>query len=80
MTNIRRVCTVSGDLSEARGALNESQNANGDPYWVMRFSIAIYFGQTSLSAELQWVEDVSLPHILAAVLTNLVGCVKEGQN
>lgn len=64
---IRPVCKILGDLSGLRSTLKQLSGAHGKPYWQINYSVEIFFGQTSLCAELTWKENVST-----------IGCVVHG--
>ncbi|KAH7100087.1 hypothetical protein BKA62DRAFT_707558 [Auriculariales sp. MPI-PUGE-AT-0066] len=54
---MRRVCTISADMSALRGSMTLSTSTTGEKYYQIPFSVKVYFGQTALSAELCWKEN-----------------------
>ncbi|KAH7100092.1 hypothetical protein BKA62DRAFT_831207 [Auriculariales sp. MPI-PUGE-AT-0066] len=54
---VRRVCTISADMSALRGSMTLLTGTTGEKYYRVAFSARLYFGQTALSAELCWKEN-----------------------
>jgi len=54
----RSVCKLKADLSGLRPSLSTYATSVGRPYWRIDFEIEIFFGQTTLCANLVWKEDV----------------------
>ena len=54
----RSVCKLKADLSGLRRSLSTYATSVGRPYWRIDFEIEIFFGQTTLCANLVWKEDV----------------------
>ncbi len=62
MPNIRRVCTLSADLSGLRRFLKVQKGPEGQDFWTVCYSINIHFGGTALKAKMTWDEGVSISH------------------
>ncbi|KAH7100088.1 hypothetical protein BKA62DRAFT_831203 [Auriculariales sp. MPI-PUGE-AT-0066] len=54
---MRRVCTISADMSALRGSMTLSTSASGIKFYEIPFEVNMFFGQTALSAELCWREN-----------------------
>ena len=62
MPNIRRVCTLSADLSNLQKLLKVEKGSNGEEFWTVWFNINVRFGGTALKARMTWYEGVSISH------------------
>jgi len=54
----RELCTLKADLSGLERSLRSRTGLRGKQYWRVDFEVEVFFGQTSLCANLIWVEDV----------------------
>ncbi|CAE6537624.1 unnamed protein product, partial [Rhizoctonia solani] len=52
----RKVCTISANLNNLRGALKAGVNPSGSKYWVLNYWVCIRFGGTELESYLEWKE------------------------
>ena len=76
LPNIRRVCTLSADLSGLRSFLKVEKGANGQEFWTVAFKVNVLFGGTALKARLTWNEGVSISHFHLQV-TNIRSCLSD---
>ena len=60
LPNVRRVCTLSADLSGLRSHWKVQKGPAGRKFWMVSFSINVRFGGTALKAKLTWDEGVSI--------------------
>ena len=63
LPNIRRVCTLSADLSGLRSFLKVEKGVNGQDFWTVAFKVNVLFGGTALKARLTWNEGVSISNL-----------------
>jgi len=54
----RTHCILKADLSGLERSLRSHTSRLGKQYWRVEFEIEVFFGQTSLCANLTWTEDV----------------------
>jgi hypothetical protein len=57
---MRRICTLSADLSSLVSASMKQRGANGRMYRRVDFKVLVMLGGTQLRAKLQWEEKVSI--------------------
>ena len=62
LPNVRRVCTLSADLSGLRRFLKVQKGPEGQNFWTVAFKVNVLFGGTALKARLTWNEGVSISH------------------
>ena len=62
LPDIRRVCTLSADLSGLRRFLKVQKGPEGQVFWTIWYSINVHFGGTALKAKMMWDEGVSISH------------------
>ena len=62
MPNIRRVCTLTADLSGLQRILTVKKGTEGQDFWLVIFSVNVRFGGTALNAKVTWYEGVSIVH------------------
>jgi len=58
-TNFRTLCRLRADLSGLNRSLSPRRHEIDGVFYTIAFSIAIFFGTTSLKARLKWNEAVS---------------------
>jgi len=82
---MRRICTLSADLSSLAGALQLHDGKkrilkrNGEPFYRVDYDVCVYFGGTQLRASLQWKDNVStFSSLLPSLLTKEQGVLCEG--
>ena len=63
MPNIRRVCTLSADLSNLQKLLKVEKGTNGEDFWTVWFNINVRFGGTALKARMTWYEGVGISRL-----------------
>jgi len=57
----REVCELEADLSRLRRFLVAQLNpVTGVNYYTVKYSVAVFFGGTTLKARLRWYENVSV--------------------
>ena len=60
----QEVCQLEADLSGLQRSLVAQRNPiTGISYYTVRFTVAVFFGGTTLRANLRWYEDVSVEPI-----------------
>ena len=52
------MCKIVGDLSGLRNSMRVMSNSDGKKYYRVDFVVEVFFGQTALSADLAWNENV----------------------
>ncbi|CAE6486277.1 unnamed protein product, partial [Rhizoctonia solani] len=57
LDGFREVCTISGTLNNAYGAMELLTNPSGSIYWKLEFSVCIRFSGTELESFLEWNEN-----------------------
>ena len=57
-TNFRRLCRLRADLSGLSRSLSPRRHETDGVFYDVAFSVAIFFGTTSLKARLKWNEAV----------------------
>ena len=62
LPNVRRVCTLSADLSGLRNHLKVQKGPTGQDFWTVSFRVNVMFGGTALKARLSWDEGVSISY------------------
>ncbi len=62
LPNVRRICTLTADLSGLRGFLKLKKGSDGQDFWQVSYGINIRFGGTALKARMVWYEGVSISH------------------
>ena len=62
LPDVRRVCTLTADLSGLREFLTLQKGPEGQDFWQVSYSINIRFGGTALKARMTWNEGVSISH------------------
>ena len=62
LPQMRRVCTLTADLSGLQRFLRVEKGPKGQNFWRVNYSINVYFGGTVLKARLMWHEGVSNVH------------------
>lgn len=70
MPGFRRICRVTGNLSNLSGALERGIGQYGAPYWYLKFEVCIRFGGTELEAYLEWKERVGEIALLETCLAH----------
>lgn len=63
LPKMRRLCSLSANLSSVKPALRSLLNTNGQQYWQVDYKVAIIFGGTQIKARLQWYENVSIGYL-----------------
>lgn len=63
LPQMRILCTLIADLSNARSALTRKTGIHGLKYWDLPFSVVVELGRTQLQARLQWKEGVCIFYI-----------------
>ena len=56
--NFRSLCLLRADLSGLRHSLSPRRHETNGVFYDVQYSIAIFFGTTSLKARLKWNEAV----------------------
>ena len=57
----REVCELEADLSGLQRSLVAQRNpATGVIYYTVKYTVAVFFGGTTLRAQLRWLENVSV--------------------
>ena len=59
LPQMRRVCTLTADLSGLQNFLKVEKGSNGQNFWKVMYSVNVYFGDTALKARMTWYEGVS---------------------
>ena len=59
LPNIRRVCTLTADLSGLQRFLKAQKTSKGQDFWKVFYKVKVFFGGTALKAKLTWYEGVS---------------------
>ncbi len=62
LPNVRRVCTLTADLSGLRGSLTLQKGSGGQDFWKVGYRINVRFGGTALKAKVTWYEGVSISY------------------
>ena len=62
LPNIRRVCTLTADLSGLQRFLKVQKTSEGQDFWKVAFNVNVLFGGTTLKARVTWKEGVSISH------------------
>ncbi|KZV88104.1 hypothetical protein EXIGLDRAFT_679279 [Exidia glandulosa HHB12029] len=58
LPSVRHACTLKADLSRLYNNLEVKRHQRtGKPYWRLNFKVEVFFGQTSLCANLVWNEN-----------------------
>jgi hypothetical protein len=57
MPNIRRLCTIEGDMSQMASAVKE-MTIEGKIIWKMKFEVVLRFQSTAIQAKLRWKDEV----------------------
>ena len=60
LPSIRRVCTLSADLSGLRRFLKVQKGSQGQDFWTVSYSVDVRFGGTAIKAKMTWNEGVSI--------------------
>lgn len=69
------VCKISTDLSSLANSSERITHPDKSTYHKVTFSVGITFGDTEMSAYIQWIESVSE---LAVYLMTLAQCLLQG--
>ena len=67
LPNIRRVCTLTADLSGLRSFLKVQKNPEGQEFCLIDFYVNVLFGGTALRARMRWYEGVSISYLYPQV-------------
>ena len=59
---IKRLCTIIVPKEDVKKNLRECRRESGGVYWVARFRIVLLLGDTELSAQAVWEQDVRTVH------------------
>lgn len=54
---VRYACTLRADLSGLKGHVKKCTNGAGKTYYKVEFNVEVYFGGTSLTAAITWIEN-----------------------
>ncbi|KAL5632499.1 hypothetical protein ACGC1H_005447 [Rhizoctonia solani] len=57
LNGFHRVCALTANLKNARGAMVMRTNPSGSKYWALGFSVCIRFSGTELESFLEWKEN-----------------------
>lgn len=57
LDKFRKVCSISANLNNVRGALEAKTNPSGSKYWKLDYWVCIRFGGTELESYLEWMEN-----------------------
>ena len=76
------ICTLRGDLNALRGSIQATRRPDGQHYWRLDFWVEVFFGKTSLSAEIAWLENVRLfpPVSDCTLIVTLTGYNGQGRH